>query len=55
MSNNKLELVEIPEEIDEKTKIIKLKASTEFIQDWISRNYAQVLESCLGKYQALSK
>jgi hypothetical protein len=38
-------------EIDEQNKIIKLKAPTELIKDWISRNYMQVLERYLGKEQ----
>jgi len=43
---SKLEVTE-----DEEAKAINLKAPSEFFKDWIERNYAQVLESCLEKYQ----
>jgi len=38
-------------EIDENKRIILLKAPTEFIKDWISSNYKQVLERCSREYQ----
>jgi len=37
--------------VDEQKKKIKLKAPTEFIKDWISKNYAQILERCSREYQ----
>ncbi len=38
-------------EVDEQQKIIKLKAPTEFIKDWICRNYSQILEKVTAKYE----
>lgn len=37
--------------VDETTKRITLRAPTDFIKDWISRNYGQILEMFSSKHQ----